>query len=161
MGGTYWARPWASKRFSPRSRRTPRNPPLPSSTPLARRPARGGLRLVCRCLPEAAEKLRGGDHNARFPIGSLPPHLPFVTATGILCSAFRPCNHNNRTSTAPDTRERSGLCGPSGASVPASEGPHLSYAQSHARQGEGKGGLQSFGMNSRGALGRFRSAAFL
>jgi REP element-mobilizing transposase RayT len=28
---------------------------------------------------EAAEKLRGGDRNARFPIGSFPPHLPFVS----------------------------------------------------------------------------------
>ena len=32
---------------------------------------------------EAAEKLRGGDRNARFPIGSFPPHLPFVTAAGM------------------------------------------------------------------------------
>lgn len=29
---------------------------------------------------EAAERLRDGDRNARFPIGSFPPHLPFVTA---------------------------------------------------------------------------------
>ena len=28
---------------------------------------------------EAAERLRDGDLNARFPIGSFPPHLPFVT----------------------------------------------------------------------------------
>jgi REP element-mobilizing transposase RayT len=28
---------------------------------------------------EAAEKLRDGDRNARFPVGSFPPHLPFVT----------------------------------------------------------------------------------
>jgi hypothetical protein len=27
---------------------------------------------------EAAEKLREGDRNARFPAGSFPPHLPFV-----------------------------------------------------------------------------------
>ncbi|HEX7180606.1 MAG TPA: hypothetical protein VF756_02100 [Thermoanaerobaculia bacterium] len=27
---------------------------------------------------EAAEKLRSGDRNARFPSGSFPPHLPFV-----------------------------------------------------------------------------------
>jgi hypothetical protein len=27
---------------------------------------------------EAAEKLREGDRNARFPTGSFPPHLPFV-----------------------------------------------------------------------------------
>lgn len=32
---------------------------------------------------EAAEKLRGGDRTAKFPIGSFPPHLPFVTATGL------------------------------------------------------------------------------
>ena len=32
---------------------------------------------------EAAEKLGGGDRNARFPIGSFPPHLPFVKAAGI------------------------------------------------------------------------------
>ena len=30
---------------------------------------------------EAAEKLRSGDRTARFPIGSFPPHLPFVTGT--------------------------------------------------------------------------------
>jgi REP element-mobilizing transposase RayT len=28
---------------------------------------------------EAAERLRHGDRNARFPVGSFPPHLPFVT----------------------------------------------------------------------------------
>jgi hypothetical protein len=27
---------------------------------------------------EAADKLKAGDRNARFPIGSFPPHLPFV-----------------------------------------------------------------------------------
>ena len=27
---------------------------------------------------EAAEKLRAGDRNAAFPIGSFPPGLPFV-----------------------------------------------------------------------------------
>jgi hypothetical protein len=32
---------------------------------------------------EATENLRGGDRNARFPVGSFPPHLPFVAATGI------------------------------------------------------------------------------
>jgi REP element-mobilizing transposase RayT len=32
---------------------------------------------------EAAEKLRSGDRAARFPIGSFPPRLPFVTASGI------------------------------------------------------------------------------
>lgn len=29
---------------------------------------------------QAAEKLRGGDPTARFPIGSFPPHLPFVSS---------------------------------------------------------------------------------
>jgi len=28
---------------------------------------------------EAAEKLRNGDRAAKFPIGSFPPHLPFVS----------------------------------------------------------------------------------
>ena len=28
---------------------------------------------------EAAEKLRAGDLAARFPVGSFPPHLPFVS----------------------------------------------------------------------------------
>jgi hypothetical protein len=31
---------------------------------------------------EAAEKLRAGDRNARFPIGSFPPRLPFVSVEG-------------------------------------------------------------------------------
>jgi len=29
---------------------------------------------------EAAENLKAGDRTARFPIGSFPPQLPFVTA---------------------------------------------------------------------------------
>jgi hypothetical protein len=29
---------------------------------------------------EEAEKLRGGDRNAAFPLGGFPPHLPFVPA---------------------------------------------------------------------------------
>ena len=32
---------------------------------------------------EGAEKLKGGNRNARFPIGSFPPHLPFVTAAAL------------------------------------------------------------------------------
>ncbi len=29
---------------------------------------------------EAADRLKSGDRHARFPIGSFPPHLPFVRA---------------------------------------------------------------------------------
>jgi hypothetical protein len=29
---------------------------------------------------EAADKLRAGDRNAAFPIGSFPPRLPYVEA---------------------------------------------------------------------------------
>jgi hypothetical protein len=29
---------------------------------------------------EAADKLKAGDRTARFPLGSFPPGLPFVTA---------------------------------------------------------------------------------
>ncbi|MFL6202642.1 MAG: hypothetical protein ACJ76J_26015 [Thermoanaerobaculia bacterium] len=31
-------------------------------------------------LREAAEKLKAGDRAARFPVGSFPPALPFVSA---------------------------------------------------------------------------------
>jgi hypothetical protein len=36
---------------------------------------------------EAADRLRSGDRHARFPIGSYPPHLPFVRAFPSVCPA--------------------------------------------------------------------------
>jgi hypothetical protein len=36
---------------------------------------------------EAADRLRSGDRHARFPIGSFPPHLPFVRALPSACPA--------------------------------------------------------------------------
>lgn len=40
--------------------------------------------LFVAAFREASERLRAGDRTARFPIGSFPPGLPFVTedATG-------------------------------------------------------------------------------
>ena len=37
--------------------------------------------LFVGAFHDAAEKLRAGDHTARFPAGSFPPHLPFVRAS--------------------------------------------------------------------------------
>ena len=36
---------------------------------------------------EAAERLRAGDREARFPAGSFPPRLPFVPEEGLLVAA--------------------------------------------------------------------------
>ena len=36
--------------------------------------------MFVAAFQEAAEKLRGGDLTASFPIGSFPPHLPFVSS---------------------------------------------------------------------------------
>ena len=36
--------------------------------------------LFFAAFREAAEKLRDGDRDAAFPVGSFPPRLPFVTA---------------------------------------------------------------------------------
>jgi hypothetical protein len=35
-------------------------------------------RLFVDAFRRAAEKLRAGDRNAEFPLGSFPPGLPFV-----------------------------------------------------------------------------------
>ena len=35
---------------------------------------------------EAADKLKAGDRNARFPTGSFPPHLPFVSDMAFACA---------------------------------------------------------------------------
>ena len=40
----------------------------------------GGMCKSFAAFREAAEKLRAGDREAAFPVGSFPPGLPFVTA---------------------------------------------------------------------------------
>ena len=35
---------------------------------------------------EAADKLEAGDRTARFPTGSFPPHLPFVSDLAFVCA---------------------------------------------------------------------------
>jgi hypothetical protein len=58
----------------------PRSPPRRSSTP---RPSGSGLISSTSTMPSsppsAAEKLKAGNRNAAFPIGSFPPGLPFVS----------------------------------------------------------------------------------
>jgi REP element-mobilizing transposase RayT len=65
-------------------------PPKKSPAPLFhafRREARKALweayAWFVAAFREAAEKLRGGDLATKFPIGSFPPHLPFVSGAPI------------------------------------------------------------------------------
>jgi hypothetical protein len=39
--------------------------------------------LFVAAFREASERLRAGDRTARFPLGSFPPGLPFVTAAAV------------------------------------------------------------------------------
>jgi hypothetical protein len=41
--------------------------------------------LFLAAFREASEKLRSGDRDARFPTGSFPPGLPFVTGLPLSC----------------------------------------------------------------------------
>jgi len=61
----------------------PKKSPAPRFHAFTRRVRRELYQLYrsfVQAFREASEKLRGGDRNARFPLGSFPPGLPFVTA---------------------------------------------------------------------------------
>jgi hypothetical protein len=61
----------------------PKKSPAPRFHAFTRRVRRELYQLYrsfVQVFREAAEKLRSGDRNAGFPIGSFPPGLPFVTA---------------------------------------------------------------------------------
>ena len=61
----------------------PKKSPAPRFHAFTRRVRRELYQLYrsfVQAFREAAEKLRSGDRSARFPIGSFPPGLPFVTA---------------------------------------------------------------------------------
>jgi hypothetical protein len=68
--GTPWMRPKTQKR-SPA-------PLFHAFSAAARRELWGAYRIFVGAFRQAADKLRAGDRNAVFPLGSFPPALPFV-----------------------------------------------------------------------------------
>jgi hypothetical protein len=65
-------RPWKLKK-SPA-------PFVHAATKAARKVIWEAYGLFVAAFREAADKLKAGDRNAPFPIGSFPPRLPFVEA---------------------------------------------------------------------------------
>jgi hypothetical protein len=55
-------------------------PSFHAASRAAREELRQAYGWFVRAFREAADRLRDGDSTARFPIGSFPPGLPFVTA---------------------------------------------------------------------------------
>ena len=47
---------------------------------------RGDVKEAEALVREAADNLKAGDRNARFPTGSFPPHLPFVSDLPFVCA---------------------------------------------------------------------------
>jgi len=82
------------------ARRVQRSPTLCSSTPF---PAAfvasiyDAYQLFLAAFREAAEKLRSGDRSARFPTGSFPPGLPFVTGLPSSCAPGLSCLQSSQT----------------------------------------------------------------
>lgn len=86
-GGTFSGQPLGSKAILAQNPFDRPEKPKKSPAPLlhtVKREVRKALweayAWFVAAFREAAERLRDGDRNARFPIGSFPPHLPFVTA---------------------------------------------------------------------------------
>jgi hypothetical protein len=62
-----------------RSKKSPA-PMFHAATKAVRKAFWEGYALFVAAFREASERLRSGDRTARFPLGSFPPGLPFVTA---------------------------------------------------------------------------------
>jgi len=55
-------------------------PAYPAATKAARESFWESYAAFVAAFREAADKLKAGDRTARFPLGSFPPSLPFVSA---------------------------------------------------------------------------------
>ena len=62
-----------------RSKKSPA-PMFHAATKAVRKASWEAYALFVAAFREASERLRNGDRTARFPLGSFPPSLPFVSA---------------------------------------------------------------------------------